>query len=361
MALSANERLRDLSLRHQIGLDRYSREVAERIADLLDEVDEDLQRQLLRRLEAVRSGQRRGRYTNARLAELLEQIRAGNAEAYRRIGRRLEGRLLLLTEYEAEAAVSDLEDAIPVKLTYLRPSVEQLVAVVDKLPAVGETFKQAVSAVAASRFAAIAGAIRLGLAEGETVEQMVRRVRGTRANRFADGVLARSRHEARSLVRTAVNHTANSARQLLYERNQDVLKGVQWLSTLDGRTTPVCQARDGEVFPVDSGPRPPAHWQCRSTVTPLVKSWAELGFRGKELSPGQRASITGAVPAKLTYSDWLRRQSRKTVEDILGPNRAALFLDGGLSLDRFVDEAGESYTLAELRGFDRAAFTRAGL
>jgi hypothetical protein len=34
------------------------------------------------------------------------------------------------------------------------------------------------------------------------------------------------------MVRTAVNHTANSARQIMYEQNQDVLDGWQFVAVL---------------------------------------------------------------------------------------------------------------------------------
>jgi hypothetical protein len=71
--------------------------------------------------------------------------------------------------------------------------------------------------------------------------------------------------------------------------------------------------------------------------------------------------MNGQVAADLTYGQWLKQQSRSVQDDVLGPTRAALFRKGGLTMDRFVDPTGRSYTLAELRRRESAAFKRAGL
>jgi hypothetical protein len=53
------------------------------------------------------------------------------------------------------------------------------------------------------------------------------------------------------------------------------------------------------------------------------------------------------VPSTTTYDAWLRKQPQAFQEDVLGKSKAQLFRDG-LTLDKFVDEKGKSYTLAEL-------------
>ena len=71
--------------------------------------------------------------------------------------------------------------------------------------------------------------------------------------------------------------------------------------------------------------------------------------------------MDGQVPADMNYQDWLRRRSFAEQSDILGPTRALLFSKGGLTVDRFVDDAGHTLTLAELRARDAGAFRAAGL
>jgi hypothetical protein len=115
------------------------------------------------------------------------------------------------------------------------------------------------------------------------------------------------------------------------------------------------------VFPIDSGPRPPAHIGCRSCIIPVVKSWRQLGIDADEVPAGTRASMNGQVADSITYPQWLKRQSVAVQNDALGVTRATLFRNGGLSVDRFVDKTGREYTLDELRDRETAAFDKAGL
>ena len=190
--------------------------------------------------------------------------------------------------------------------------------------------------------------------------QITKRVVGTKALQYKDGVTALNMRQAQALVSTAVAHTANEARQTFYGANDDLIKGVQWVSTLDARTTPICQSRDGTIYPVDSGPRPPAHFRCRSATTPVLKSWKELGINLEEAPSGTRASMDGQVPEAETYQTWLKKKPAAFQDEVLGPSRGKLFREG-MSLDRFVDQSGKEYTLKQLQSKDSAMFKRAGL
>lgn len=162
------------------------------------------------------------------------------------------------------------------------------------------------------------------------------------------------------VARTAVNHVSVVARQQVFEENAEVVKGVRWVATLDMRTSAVCRARDGEVFPIDTGPRPPAHPNCRSSVSPVLKSWRELGFNIDDAPEATRASMDGQVPASMTYSEWLKSQSAAAQDEILGATRGALFRRGGLPLDKFVMEDGTELTLRGLAAQYPDAFVKAG-
>jgi len=69
----------------------------------------------------------------------------------------------------------------------------------------------------------------------------------------------------------------------------------------------------------------------------------------------------GQVPAKMTYEEWLRRQDVEFQNEVLGPTRAKLFREGGLSMDDFVTNSGRRYSLQELRRRDAEAFRKAGV
>ena len=90
------------------------------------------------------------------------------------------------------------------------------------------------------------------------------------------------------------------------------------------------------------------HMRCRSTSTPVTKSWRELGIPVDEMSPGERASMDGQVPADQTFGQWLRKQSASRQDEVLGPVRGAMFR-AGAPLDSFYDARGRYLTLDELR------------
>ncbi len=351
--MAVNDDLLDLNVRHQVELQRLSTGIVRKLIKLLNRVDPDLLAQIRKR------GDTSGKFTTRRLERLLEEIREINRVAYATLEKTIRGDLQDLAIYEAQFQARLIQRSVPVVLDLVTPAREQLVAAVMSRPFQGRLLKEWVSEMEAGRYGRLRDAIRIGFVEGETVDQLVRRIAGTKANQYQDGILDISRRSAEAMARTAINHTSTFARQMLYEENDDLVKAVKWVSTLDSRTTPVCRARDGMVFPIDKGPRPPAHIRCRSTIVPVLKSWREMGIDMDELDAGTRASMNGEVPGDLTYNAWLKRQPAGFQDEVLGPTRGALFRRGGISMDRFVDRSGRQYTLDELKRRESGAFARA--
>jgi len=202
--------------------------------------------------------------------------------------------------------------------------------------------------------------VRLGMAQGETNDELVRRVRAI------DGLFEQPRRAAEALVRTSVQTVAGAARVAAMKENSDVLRGWQQVSTLDDRTTEVCIAYDLQTWDLDGNPLDdttlpfvneggsedgcPRHWGCRSGLVPLVKSWADLiGVDVEELEPSVRASMDGEVAAKTTYSDWLRGKSEAQQDDALGAGKAALWRSGKITVTDLLDQRGRPLTLAEIQ------------
>lgn len=220
--------------------------------------------------------------------------------------------------------------------------------------------------------ARIRDALRIGYVQGETTSQMIQRIRGTRANAYSDGIIEIDRRNAEAVVRTAISHVAANARDAFYEANDDIIEAVSWCSTLDSRTSEICQVRDGLQYTVDThkpighsvpwlGGPGKAHWNCRSTSAPVVKSFKDLGIDFEDFSAETRASMDGEVPADQTYGEWLTKQSAARQDDVLGPTRGKLLRAGGLTIDRFSNDKGQWLTLDQLRERDEAAFEKAGV
>ena len=193
------------------------------------------------------------------------------------------------------------------------------------------------------------GAIKLGVINGKTTDEVIASLKGTRALDYKDGILNATNRQMKSLVRTSISAVSNQVADRFYRDNGDILKGLRWTSTLDGRTTSVCRARDGQIFPLSSGPRPPAHIQCRSFMAPITKSWKELGIHLDEVPKSVRASMDGEVPEDLSYGDWLKSKPESFVRKVLGPARSELFLSGKASMSDFVNDNGHELSLEELK------------
>jgi len=204
----------------------------------------------------------------------------------------------------------------------------------------------------------VSDVIRLTWSQGETNQQAVRRIIGTKANGFKDGILNTSRRHASTVVRTSVQHVASSARMEIWQKNSKVVRGYEWLSTLDRKTSPQCKSLDGRKFEFEKGPIPPIHPNCRSTTVPVTNPKYDFLDEG-----ATRSAEFGPVSAKDNYYDWLKRQDRQTVIDALGEKRAKLFLDGGLSPARFrdlqFDRNFEPLTLDQMKAKEPNAFKKA--
>lgn len=359
---TANERLADAAISHQIGLQRYGTGVVRRIMALLNRVDRDLFEQLTAALERLPPES----FTVQRLDQLLVEVNRLNAEAYRAAGEELDKALLELAGYEATYQHRLLQSVLPAEvaeaLVLTTVPANQAYAAAMARPFQGKLLREALKDIEQARAIRIRDAVRMGFVEGQTVSEMVRRIRGTRARNYADGLMEIDRRGAEALVRTAINHTANYARQAVFEANSDLVQEWEFLATLDGRTTITCASLSGKTFPVGKGPMPPRHWNCRSTAVPVLTSaWQALGLKKSEIDPGTQASMDGQVAADISFSKWLRGKPASFQDEVLGPERGKLFRAGRVDIDRFTDSKGRVYTLDELRKRDAALFEAAGL
>lgn len=254
----------------------------------------------------------------------------------------------------AEVAWQDdaIKAAIPIVWDTVIPSTGILAAAVTKSPIDGVLLKEIVNRLSEASKLNVEKAIRIGIAEGESIDRITTRVK-------AATDLTRSSAEA--VARTAVGHASNMGRTAYYADNQDLIVKVQWVATLDTRTCPSCSYLDGKTFDVDKGARPPRHINCRCTTVPVLRSMKELGLNLNDYTPTQRASMNGQVAASLTYNEWLRRMPASVQDEALGPTRGRLFRAGELKVDQFVDRGGDPYTLDELRKREKAAWRKAGL
>lgn len=358
--MSANAQLLDAAISHEVDLRRYSTGVVYRMMAVLNNADNRLAAALAEALLRIDAAS----FTVERLESLLHSVRDLNSQAYAAVRLALEAELKGLAEVEAAAQAAQLRAAVPpvvqIRFPIAAVSAEQVYAAALSQPFQGRLLRDWAANLADSRLRQIREAVRAGYVEGQTTSEIVRRVRGTRALKYADGLLERPRRELATIVQTALSHTAQLARQASYDANADIIKAIKWTSVLDSKTSAPCRIRDGRLYTPDKSHKPIGHkipwgagagrlhFNCRSVSVPVTRSWRELGISADEMPIGQRASMDGAVPADTTYAEWLKRQSAERQDEILGPARGKLLRSGKVKFEQFYADS-RWLTLEQLR------------
>lgn len=366
---TVNEIIQDESVAHAVSLQQYSLGVVRKIIATLNRSDARLMVALAEALDRMPAES----FTVERLESLLASVQEVNAAAYAQVAQELGKELKDLASYELNWQYQLFQTTIPTPVQVHFPiaqvTVEQAYAAAMSRPFQGRLLRDWAASIESDRLAKVRNAVRQGYMEGKTVAQIVSEIRGTRANNYADGFLQRPRKDLETVVRTAISHTAATARQEFTSANSDIIKAERWVSTLDTKTSAQCRIRDqlqytaethkpiGHRIPWLQGPGK-LHFNCRSTSSPVTKSWRELGIPIDEMTPSQRASMDGQVPADQDYNQWLSKQSDARIEQVLGPERFKLYKSGGVKLDDFYSPTGQWYTIDQLKRRDEAAFAR---
>lgn len=208
------------------------------------------------------------------------------------------------------------------------------------------------AAISTAQRRTVSNLVRTGLASNLANSAIISNIR-----RSASSL---ARNQVSALTRTAVTQIANDASSTVYRLNEDVIRGYQYVATLDSRTSIICGRLDGRTFSLDSQfqPRPPQHFNCRSTTIPVVKSANELANTDSRrimkrnlnnITPARRASINGAVPARTTYAEWIVDQPNDVKLALLGSQRRVTLLNqGNLSLSQFSNREGQLLSIERL-------------
>ena len=131
----------------------------------------------------------------------------------------------------------------------------------------------------------------------------------------------------------------------------------------------ICKARSRLMWDLDGNPighdmvliGPPAHYNCRSVLIPVLKPWREVSTevtdvvnakfpksQADEKIEALQASMGGPVSADLNYEEWLRTQTVEFQLEVLGPTKHRLWQDGKITFRDLVDQRGNPLTLAEI-------------
>tara|TARA_R100000329_G_scaffold4438_1_gene6065 strand:- start:357 stop:1547 length:1191 start_codon:yes stop_codon:yes gene_type:complete len=380
--------------REAIDLNRYSNKVQFQIASQFNEVILDV-------LRKIRDLEGNSPATTARLrsilAQMVESLKGWENESAAYMIAELQG----LAEFQVGFVEDQLKRVLPkgeVQVNTVAVSPDFAKSVVTKDPTAltirlrgedgvfrasqfaltakrgsdislpnGKTVQKAFRGIAEDSGSRLSKAIRLGVLEGESLPQIVRRLKGPNlsfaskpqnaialnsALKNSEGMLL-SNKQIQTVVRTSVNQVQNAASQAVYAANKNVTGKYQYVATLDARTSSICQRLDGQIFNYEKGPVPPQHFNCRSTTVPIIE---DFDFPPSALET--RPSATGRVPQNTNYANWLKDnpsiqdevlgKKKRYFNFLMSSKRGKKQLNATNALKKIIREDGTELTLEQL-------------
>jgi len=324
-------------------------------------------------------------YQTARFKQLLKQVQAMLAQKYTEIKGVVLNDLRDLARAEVQVTAKLTNNYIGVDLLSTNLTPGFLNTLVSDTLILGAPSVDWWSRQSDSLQRSFTDQIRQGMAQGETLQQLSQRIRGTPTGRrvgyristgeqrfyteYTGGVMDAQRRQVDALIRSSVQAVSQRARYETYAQNDDVVHGVEALVVLDNRTTEFCMALSGQQWTLEGEPigdsvpwpgYPPYHFNCRTTLIPILKSWEDLASKDKKDIARQadkaglsidtvQSSMNGPVSGELNYEEWLATQPLTFQEELLGPTKFKLWKDGDITFRDLVDQSGNPLTVKELK------------
>lgn len=329
---------------HQIWLQRNASSEVKDLAPFIQEMRDEIKRQVLLFGDDGRS--------TARLNKLLRDLEEALTGLTGDWQTKLTEDLKELAAYEAEWTVKTL--TANVNAEFVAPTAEQVwSAAVFQPLALSEKpvdFTKLMEGWGETEVARLVTGVKMGFVQGQTTRQIIKSVVGS------GGLADISERNAATVIRTALSHVSNEARNETYRQNSDIIEKYEIIATLDSRTSTICRSLDGQEYEIGKGPMPPFHPNCRTTTAPVISS--EFDF----LDAGAKRAAKGAdggtqVSANTTYYEFLKQQPAWFQDQALGPVRGKIFRNSGISPEEFrvisVDGFGNPLTLKQMAELDK--------
>ncbi|HZJ99749.1 MAG TPA: hypothetical protein VFC79_07070, partial [Tissierellaceae bacterium] len=262
--MTVNDKLRNTTIRHSVYMEQLKNNEVKKILTLLNKTDADLRKQLLNRKGKTPT------ITTKRLELMKKDVSEIISDAKMVYTNQMTKTATGVSQAELRFTEKIVRGAIPneVPISFIQPAPSQILGAIRATPFNNTTTQTMIADWAIGKKNLFTNAIQQAYVQGKNIDDVVSILFGNRAFNYTDGLVDASRRQVRTQVRTAINHFASTSREVIYEQNKDLIKGVQWVSTLDGRTTLLCMNLDGKVDYDDgsknelNGQRPPAHYNC---------------------------------------------------------------------------------------------------
>jgi SPP1 gp7 family putative phage head morphogenesis protein len=155
-------------------------------------------------------------------------------------------------------------------------------------------------------------ALKRAYVDNWTMTDLMAFLKGSKERNFKDGAMNKLSNQFRSVTRTFMAHMKS---WLAYEVGNLLYPTYQWISTIDSATTPICRSRHLKIYEYGRGPRPPAHYNCRSIIVGMI------------------GNLANQLPR--SYWDWIRSQPAEFLRDVLLPAEATAVSNGTATAAQF--------------------------
>lgn len=341
MVLSVEQRI----LHNVLDIESFARGTARRIVKIFDEAQlEGLKR--LRKLDPD------SEFTRRMLTGTLDEIDATLLRLQPKFAQILSKarRNVIAMEYAASAKAL-LRDTPSAEAILTRLPVERLRILLER-PLGGHTLEF----WTAKQNARMISSVKRELAKSLTLKESVKGA----SKRLVEG-FGIKRSTADTIARSSLLQSGNDARDELFKRNDDFIKGYQYLATLDQRTCPICAPDDGRIASArEELPELLRHPNCRCTIVPITElseplvrpavTEQELSkINRRDGSTGTKNTIISTKQTKQDFGQFFNSQPASWKREWLGEERYKLWRSGKLTDIGELATNRRTFTVAELK------------
>ncbi len=382
---------------HQIHLERYKVGVQRKMVNQLASSRKAVLKRIRILAKRIESGESKAYWTMKRLQEQRRQIEGLLNKQYAELNKILETSNNELTHNEILWNKNNLGKYVGVGVTVAAPPASAIYSAVVERPFEGWLKDGKLSYVHDSPLRNIPkkhkeqldSVIKDAFITGQTNQDAAKRLEAANALiAKADKGYDISRRNIETETRTSLQTYANRAREETYLANADLFPWLEYLATLDSRTTEVCASLDGRTYRVEDESRPviPQHWNCRSTYVPKKTKDEDVGIERPAVSAGSayergdnktkagkvRRPRKGSkklkrytVDGNTKFNDWLKKQDKENPEFVRDyfktDARYEAWKKGKLGKVKYTSVDGREYNIKSLNALKGSPIMRQNL
>lgn len=344
----------------QYQIEDYTNATLRQIIPALDQARNEIMQELYKK---------EGIVTNERGEALLDELRSLTLGIQMQLGNDVEAAATIVAEKSLSeyGKILSFDGAIAetVGFNFVQLSASQLKAFVAE-PFQGAQMQTWISNIFRAKLTdEIRQELLAGYFKGESYKKLVDRI---------DVGFNSVRSEVITQARTFIADVNNRASEAVYKANSDIIKWEEWNATLEvslksGTSTCIrCASKDGIRFPIGSDHiRPPLHFRCRCFMTPVTKTYKELGLNipelrekarpftereGKPIDTGLTRRILDVGQHKGDFESFLKTRGEGYQKELLGPSRFKLWESGKIKFRDFTDKDGNTRLLKKNKAGD---------